>query len=188
MRYFSRLYCCSIHYLLNFPPARAKFFNFCGLPTARLDADQSVYIKKERGKLLVALSWAFNVALFGAPDSHMRELRRVWVDRSINSPRWKQFNNQLTSEWSGITMYVRIMISYCSTPICAHSYQSTVMLAVDVSFLAVPSVIPSNTQKLPPQVIGTYISVFCIIGSLVVSLCLTRQNRHQESADTAVSS
>ncbi|KAJ8594025.1 hypothetical protein M405DRAFT_785153 [Rhizopogon salebrosus TDB-379] len=155
---------------------RAKFFNFCGLLTARLDADQSVYIKKERGKLLVALSWAFNVALFGAPDSHMRELRRVWVDRSINSPRWKQFNNQLASEWSGITMY------------------STVMLAVDVSFLAVPSVMPSvtppatssDTQTLPLQVISTYISMFCIVGSLVVSLFLTRQNRHQESADKAV--
>ena len=61
------------------------------------------------------------------------------------------------------------------------------MIAVDVSFLAVPSVMPSDTTSLPPEVISTYISVFCIIGSLVVSLFLTRQNRHQESADKAVS-
>jgi hypothetical protein len=58
----------------------------------------------------LALSWAFNVALFGAPESHMNELKRVWVDRSINSPRWKSFNNKLISEWSGITIYVRTMI------------------------------------------------------------------------------
>ena len=40
----------------------------------------------------------------------MSELRRVWVDHSTNSPRWKNFNDKLSSEWSGITMYVRAMI------------------------------------------------------------------------------
>ncbi|KAG1752368.1 uncharacterized protein EDB91DRAFT_1102074 [Suillus paluster] len=147
---------------------RAKFFNFCGLPAARLDADQSVYIKEKRHKLILVLSWALNVALFGAPQSHMIELRRVWVDRSTNSPRWKNFNSKLSSEWSGITIY------------------STVMIAVDVSFLAVPSVGLQDPGSV--TVISTYLSVFCIIGSLVVSLFLTRQNRlyGQESADTAV--
>ncbi|OAX43356.1 hypothetical protein K503DRAFT_708684 [Rhizopogon vinicolor AM-OR11-026] len=147
--------------------AQAKFFNFCGLPAARLNADQSVYVKTKNGKLIVTLSWAFNAALFGAPESYMSELRRVWVDRSINSPRWKNFNNKLSSEWSGITMY------------------STVMIAVDVSFLAVPTVMPTDGSQ-PPPVIGTYISVFFVVGSLVGSLFLTRQNRHQESADQAV--
>ena len=95
---------------LSIPPARTKFFNFYGLPAARLDADQSVYIKEKKSKLTLALSWAFNVALFGAPESHMSELRRVWVDHSTNSPRWKNFNDKLSSEWSGITIYVRAMI------------------------------------------------------------------------------
>ncbi|KAG1893442.1 uncharacterized protein F5891DRAFT_1066667 [Suillus fuscotomentosus] len=147
---------------------RAKFFNFCGLPAARLDADQTVYKKKKRNKLVLVLSWTFNVAMFGAPQSHMEELRRVWVDRSINSPRWKNFNSKLSTEWSSITMY------------------STVMIAVDVSFLAVPSVSNQNSGSVP--IISTYLSIFCIVGSLVVSLFLTRQNRlyGQESADTAV--
>ncbi|KAG2751243.1 hypothetical protein P692DRAFT_20774981 [Suillus brevipes Sb2] len=147
---------------------RSKFFNFCGLPAARLDADQTVYKKKKKKKLILVLSWAFNVAMFGAPKSHMQELRRVWVDRSINSPRWKNFNTRLNSEWSGITMY------------------STVMLAVDVSFLAVPSVGILNSGSV--TITSTYLSIFCIVGSLVVSLFLTRQNRlyGQESADTAV--
>jgi hypothetical protein len=95
---------------LSFLPARAKFFNFCGLPTARLDADQTVYKKKKKNKLVLVLSWAFNVAMFGAPQSHMEELRRVWVDRSINSPRWKNFNSKLSNEWSSITIYVRATI------------------------------------------------------------------------------
>ncbi|KAG1734998.1 hypothetical protein EDB19DRAFT_1638662 [Suillus lakei] len=148
--------------------SRAQFFNFCGLPEARLNADQSLFVKEKKTKFVVALSWAINVALFDAPRSHMEELRRVWVDQSINSPRWKNFNSKLSSEWSGITMY------------------STVMVAVDVSFLAVPSVNLQNAGSV--TVISTYISLFYIVGSLVVSLFLTRQNRTygQESADTAV--
>jgi len=96
---------------LNTPPARAKFFNFYGQPNARLNADQSIYAKGEKGMLISVLSWTFNVALFGAPNSHMRELRSVWVDRTINVSRWKNFNNKLSSEWSGITIYVRTIIS-----------------------------------------------------------------------------
>ncbi|KAG2138064.1 uncharacterized protein EDB93DRAFT_1253449 [Suillus bovinus] len=147
---------------------RAKFFNFCGLPAARLDADQTVYIKRKRNKLILVLSWAFNVALFRAPQSHMEELRRVWVDRTINSPRWKNFNSKLSAEWASITIY------------------STVMIAVDVSFLAVPSVSIQNPGSV--TIISTYLSIFCIVGSLVVSLFLTRQSRlyGQESAATAV--
>jgi hypothetical protein len=48
------------------------------------------------------------------------------------------------------------------------------MLAVDVSFLAVPSVNVQDSQSVP--VISTYISVFCTLGSLVVALLfLTNQ-------------
>lgn len=63
---------------------------------------------------------------------------------------------------------------------------STVMVAVDVSFLAVPSVNVQDARSV--TVISTYISLFCIVGSLVASLFLTRQNRMygQESADAAV--
>ncbi|KAG1892007.1 hypothetical protein F4604DRAFT_1565022 [Suillus subluteus] len=158
--------CFSVRFMRYF--SRAQFFNFCGLPEARLNADQPLFVKEKKSKFLVAFSWAVNVALFDAPRSHMEELRRVWVDRSINSPRWKNFNSKLSSEWSGITMY------------------STVMVAVDVSFLAVPSVNLQNAGSV--TIISTYISLFCIVGSLVVSLFLTRQNRMygQESADAAV--
>lgn len=167
-------------------PAQAQFFNFCGLPEARLNADQPLFVKEKKSKFIVALSWAINVALFDAPRSHMAELRLVWVDRSINSPRWKNFNTRLSSEWSGITMYVRVTI-LAGRLLFTSSCQSTVMVAVDVSFLAVPSVSIQDSGSVP--IISTYLSIFCIVGSLVVSLFLTRQNRlyGQESADTAVS-
>ncbi|OAX38941.1 hypothetical protein K503DRAFT_662064, partial [Rhizopogon vinicolor AM-OR11-026] len=63
---------------------------------------------------------------------------------------------------------------------------STVMLAVDVSFLAVPNVNISTSQSV--GIIATYLSIIFITGSLIVSLLLARQNQRygSESADRAV--
>lgn len=94
---------------------RAKYFNFCGLPCARLEADKSVYKDDENTHPLTSsASFALNVMLFWAPQSHLEELRKVWVDECINTPRWKDFNKNLMTEWTGITIYVRIMMSASS--------------------------------------------------------------------------
>ncbi|KAG2344644.1 hypothetical protein BDR05DRAFT_961554 [Suillus weaverae] len=147
---------------------RAKFFNFCGLPCARLDADKSVYEEDTGFHLLISpLSLVFEAMLFWAPQAHLKDIRRVWVDECINTPRWKDFNRNLMTEWTGITIY------------------STVMLAVDVSFLAVPNVNISQSQSI--GIIATYLSIIFITGSLIASVLLARQNQRYgfESADKA---
>jgi len=48
--------------------------------------------------------------------------------------------------------------------------QSTVMLAVDISFLAVP-----NVQNQTGAILVSYLSTLCAMGSLVVSLILAGQ-------------
>jgi hypothetical protein len=147
---------------------RAKFFNFCGLPCARLDADKSVY-EEDTGfhPLISPLSLLLEVLLFWAPQAHLKDIRRVWVDECINTPRWKDFNSNLMTEWTGITIY------------------STVMLAVDVSFLAVPNVNIGPSHSI--GIIATYLSIIFITGSLVASVLLARQNQRYgfESADKA---
>ncbi|KAG1767358.1 hypothetical protein EV702DRAFT_1036102 [Suillus placidus] len=147
---------------------RAKYYNFCGLPCARLDADKSVYREIDSFHPLTrSLSLALDAMLFWAPQTHLSDLRRVWVDKCLNSPRWKDYNAKLMTEWTGITIY------------------STVMLAVDVSFLAVPNVNISTSQSI--GIIATYLSIISITGSLVVSVLLVRQNQRYgcESADNA---
>lgn len=37
----------------------------------------------------------------------MAQIRRIWVERSVSSLRWKDFNAELSGEWSNITIYVR---------------------------------------------------------------------------------
>ncbi|KAG2131676.1 hypothetical protein DEU56DRAFT_813819 [Suillus clintonianus] len=147
---------------------RAKFFNFCGLPCARLEADKSVYGEDtDFHPLTRSISFALNAMLFWAPQAHLEELQKVWVDECTNMPRWKDFNKNLMMEWTGITIY------------------STVMLAVDVSFLAVPNVNISQSQSI--GIIATYLSIIFITGSLIVSVLLVRQNQRYgfESADKA---
>ncbi|KAG2124035.1 hypothetical protein DEU56DRAFT_828313, partial [Suillus clintonianus] len=148
--------------------ARAKFFNFCGQPCARLEADQSIYRTNDEHIVKSVLSWIVELLFFGAPHAQMTELQRVWVDKSTSSPRWKDFNDKLSREWISITIY------------------STVMLTVDLSFLTVPSVNAQTSQSV--AIIAAYLSTFCVVGSLVVSILLAGQNRKygNVSANNAV--
>ncbi|KAF9234079.1 hypothetical protein BU15DRAFT_79397 [Melanogaster broomeanus] len=145
----------------------SKFVNFYGQPGARLNADQSVYTKlrgqDQATSLLIRIS---DLILFRGPSAHVSELQRMWVDRSVNAPRWKGFISKLSNEWAGFTIY------------------STVMLAVDVSFLAIPALDPTkpNGKESLAASIATYMSIILVVGSLVVSVQLSNRIRGQENA------
>lgn len=142
----------------------AKFVNFCGQPGARLDVDQSLYGEHDTRSKKIILR-VMNVILFGSPDAQSRAIHRIWVDETIVQPRWKDFIDRLTTEWNGYTIF------------------STVMLAVDISFLAVPAV-----ASQAPAIVLAYLSSLCALGSLVVSLILAGQvndSRRGSAADVA---
>ncbi|OJA11385.1 hypothetical protein AZE42_10280 [Rhizopogon vesiculosus] len=146
----------------------AKFVNFCGQPCARLEADQSLYENPESRRKNSILR-VMNLILFGSPDAYSKAIHGIWVDQTIVQPRWKNFIDRLNSEWNGYTIF------------------STVMLAVDISFLAVP-----NVQYQTAAVLVAYLSTLCAMGSLVVSLVLagqvndTRRNKAAEVASFMV--
>ncbi|KAH7886454.1 hypothetical protein F5I97DRAFT_1809262, partial [Phlebopus sp. FC_14] len=60
----------------------------------------------------------------------------------------------------------------------------TVMLAVDVSFLAVPGVIDTSSPSQQPPTITIYMSTISFVGSLLVSVILAGQINDQ-SRDSA---
>ncbi|KAJ8584356.1 hypothetical protein M405DRAFT_798136, partial [Rhizopogon salebrosus TDB-379] len=144
---------------------RAKFVNFCGQRGARLDADQSLYessSERERSPMVLRI---LNVILFNSPDLHRESLLKVWVDKTVVKPRWKKFINQLNLEWNSFTVF------------------STVMLAADVSFLAVPGVDDPTTPTKSPTTIVIYMSTLCAMGSLMISLVLAGQvNNNRRSS------
>ncbi|KIJ63456.1 hypothetical protein HYDPIDRAFT_113488 [Hydnomerulius pinastri MD-312] len=149
---------------------RLKFVNFHGQAGARLNADQSLYGKRgeQTDKPTSHFVRFLDPILFNAPSAHVKQLHRLWVDHTINVLRWRSFIGTLFNEWNGFTIY------------------STVLLAVDVSFLAVPEMNGNNTVQMVAQV-AIYLSTLSSVGSLVASVLLTDQSRGQgmQSAEQA---
>jgi hypothetical protein len=99
----------------------------------------------------------------------------------------------LKDEWNGYTVFVRIP-GFLDRIVARHFnlgyLQSTVMLAVDISFLAVPGVINGSYQTSQTLTAVTiYISTILSLGTLVVSVLLADQIRRHgiESLDEGVS-
>jgi hypothetical protein len=131
---------------------RAKFRNFSGQPIARLDAEQSLYGDSNTYSRTIFFR-VMDLIMFGSPDAHSKALRMIRDDSSIiQMRRYRNFIESLNGEWNGYTIF------------------STVMLAVDISFLGAPIL---QTQTFATLV--SYLSILCALGSLVVTLGFTRQ-------------
>ncbi|KAJ8586107.1 hypothetical protein M405DRAFT_377999 [Rhizopogon salebrosus TDB-379] len=118
--------------------ARAKFFNFCGLPCARLDADKSIYPEPELTgfhPLKSGLSFTLEAMLFWAPRARLKDLQKVWVDESVITPRWKNFNRNLMTEWTvpnvniGQSQSIGIIATYLSIIFITGSLIVSLLLA-----------------------------------------------------------
>ncbi|KAG9309092.1 hypothetical protein JVU11DRAFT_10975 [Chiua virens] len=150
--------------------ARAKLYHFYGQPGARLEADMSVYSPegdhKDGGQ---PIAFFCDFCFFFALSSHIQALKSIWVDENINYAQWSKFSTKLTAEWNGFAIY------------------STVMLAVDISFLSVPSVNKGNVNSQSVAIVATYMSLLCVVGSLVSSVLLSGKITAMEtSAEVAM--
>ncbi|KAG2151603.1 uncharacterized protein EDB93DRAFT_1274012 [Suillus bovinus] len=137
----------------NITVVKAKFFNFCGQPGARLDSDQTIYFKDHDHRSLLFIVASF--LLFGVPRTHQADLKMIWVDRIINRVLWDQFIDKLNDEWTGLAL------------------SATVILNANIAFLAIPSV--QDTAGLL-----SYMSVVCSIAVVLLVLLLVRQNQKRD--------
>ncbi|KAI9459419.1 hypothetical protein BJY52DRAFT_1223044 [Lactarius psammicola] len=157
--------------------ANWRFLNFHGQRTSRQDRYKSIYKGglRERTRLVRILS----PILFFFPDVHLRELEKVWADKISVEVLWKEFTQKLVSEWTEFVLYWRIR-------------QSTVMLAANVAFLAIPGVIvvPQNTNlqnawiNPSPAQITSSISLVFSLGSIITGLLLIRRYRTMMTKDS----
>ncbi|KAG8216238.1 hypothetical protein J3R82DRAFT_8279 [Butyriboletus roseoflavus] len=128
-----------------------QFLNFCGQQCARLNADTPLFGQQTWNRSVVFK--VVNMLLLGSPNEHAVRLQRVWVDGIIIQPRWTAFINRLTNELGRYPIF------------------STVMLAVNISFLAVPGVITAGSPASQIEII-IYCSVVSTIGSIAFSFTL----------------
>ncbi|KAI9438686.1 hypothetical protein H4582DRAFT_190509 [Lactarius indigo] len=163
----------SITRLLSFF-AHWRFLHFHGQKNARLQRHKTVYHSYGERSLLITL---LSPVLFLAPESHLRELEGVWVDKVIIQENWRNFIFGILKEWEQLIL------------------SSTVMLSVNVGFLAVPGVVISNlnTATSPSQIviftspaqIASCMSIMASAGSIVIGLLLVRRNSAKQNEDPA---
>ncbi|KAI9446144.1 hypothetical protein H4582DRAFT_1843464 [Lactarius indigo] len=160
----------SLARLLSFY-AHWRFLHFHGQKVSRLDRHKSIYGGSHRKRTILVR--ILSPILFFFPDVHLLELEKVWTDRIVVEALWKEFMQKLVSEWTEFVLY------------------STVMLAANVAFLAIPGVIvvPQNTSspnawiKPSPAQIASSISLVFSIGSIITGLLLIRRNRTMMTKD-----
>lgn len=150
-----------------------RYIHSHGQRHARLDRNQSIHGNGVRPR-----SWlmqAFSIAFFMAPEVHLRDVEKLYVDRIVLTSSWKRHILKLQGEWQEFILY------------------ATVMLNANVAFLAIPDVIifPDNNLEpgagnniqsylsplRSPAAIASYVSIICSVGSIVLGLMLVRHNR-----------
>ncbi|KAJ7096267.1 hypothetical protein C8R44DRAFT_372560 [Mycena epipterygia] len=136
-----------------------RFINYHGQEAARLSRYQSVHGEpswqdKKRSWLMSILS----PILFYAPDVHLCNLGKVWVDRIVAKQPWVKLISKLTSEWA------------------EHTAFATILLNANVAFLDIPGVDSGGPSQSLTQIFS-YISIVLVIGSTILGLMLVRHHR-----------
>jgi hypothetical protein len=166
--------------------AHWRFLYFHGQRHARLERDKTVYDKplRERTLLITLVS----PLLFLAPEVHLRDVEKLWMDEVIIETVWKAFMAKLLEEWQDVVLWV-ILTGFFEFPLTYVTHQSTVMLTANVGFLAIPGVVITNLSgaaitspsqliiSTSPAQIASSLSIQASVGSIVISLLLLRHNR-----------
>ena len=96
-----------------------KFLNFYGQPEARLNRDDSIY-----GHSTNRRTWfikSISMFLFSAPDVHLENLQKMWVDGLMHKAVWEEGLKKVTDEWQEFILYV----SHKTQTTCPKSYISS---------------------------------------------------------------
>ncbi|KAJ6588850.1 hypothetical protein B0H19DRAFT_1248446 [Mycena capillaripes] len=139
---------------------RARVYNFHGEPSARLNVGESVYTTIPSRTLLIKL---LSPLLFYAPDLRLVDLKTIYTDGLIRHRRYSGFIKDITSDWQNF-----------------HTLYATVLLNVNVAFLAIQSVDNNSVTNRSPTQISCYLSMLMSIGSIIIGLQLVEKNRDRD--------
>ncbi|KAI8976720.1 hypothetical protein BD414DRAFT_467138 [Trametes punicea] len=137
-----------------------QFRQYHGTKWARLASDRSVHrnvTEQSYSWWFLILSWLF----FCTPALYVKRIDHMWVDFKINHQPWRKFIREIQENWQDSI-----------TP-------STVILAVDVGFLAIQSIDQGGNwtgHRSAGQIIS-YISTLLSIGNIIACTILARQHR-----------
>ncbi|KAG7448173.1 uncharacterized protein BT62DRAFT_1003965 [Guyanagaster necrorhizus] len=138
-----------------------QILNYVGQRDVRTNRDESVYGNDYSGREPTVPFRIMNLLLFYAPIKHYIFLNKIWVDRIISRGQWQYLIEQTTNKWQ------------------QHVGLATILLAVNMGFLAIPSV-----DKMVETQTLCYLSVASSMGTIVIGLLLV--NHHNSMKDVNV--
>jgi hypothetical protein len=129
--------------------------------------------------------------LFFTLDDYLWDMEKLWMNEFITPTIWESFMTNQLKQWSdGMLLVMQLRFTrFLETH--AIAIQATVMLTVDVSFLAIPGVVTGNLSASDPStpthpnqeivftspaLIGIALSIEASVASIVIGMLLVRHN------------
>ncbi|KAK0229003.1 hypothetical protein IW262DRAFT_654325 [Armillaria fumosa] len=128
---------------------RDQILNYHGQRDARTCRDESVYGYDHTNEKRTVPFRTMNLFLFYAPIKHITTLNNVWVDKVILKGAWQHLIEQITDKWQ------------------QHVGMATILLTVNMIFLAIPSVDDKGTSQSVTQIL-CYLSVASNMATIII--------------------
>ncbi|KAK0196696.1 hypothetical protein F5146DRAFT_1012528 [Armillaria mellea] len=147
-----------------------QILNYHGQRDARTGREESVYGYNFTNWKRTVPFRTMNLLLFYAPIKHYTSLDKVWVDRLISTGPWQRLIEQITDKWQ------------------RHVGLATILLAVNMAFLAIPSVdeMGAGQQHRFVTQLLCYLSVASSMATIILGLILVSHHNALRHADIAV--
>ena len=147
------------------------FENYHGEHCARLGAGQSVF---PRSRSVASNSWllhSVSLLLFLIPYRCMTTLETMWVDDTLRNTLWNDFLADKQKEWNGLILPVCTFPRYSRADSrCLLFAQATVILSVNVGFLAIQS---ADLALINLSRSASAVSVLSVLASYFIGHILT---------------
>ncbi|KAK0441984.1 hypothetical protein EV421DRAFT_617836 [Armillaria borealis] len=149
---------------------RGQILNYHGQRDARTDRDESVFGYDLNNKKRTVPFRTMNLLLFYAPIKHYTSLNRVWMDRLILKEPWQRLIEQITDKWQ------------------QHVGLATILLAVNMAFLAIPSVdeMGAGQQHRIVTQLLCYLSVASSMATIILGLILVSHHNALKHVDIPI--
>ncbi|PBK93031.1 hypothetical protein ARMGADRAFT_1165321 [Armillaria gallica] len=149
---------------------RDQILNYHGQRDARTYRGESVYGYDHINDMRTVPFRTMNLLLFYAPIKNYTSLHKVWVDRLISIGPWRHLIEQITDKWQ------------------QHVGMATILLAVNMAFLAILSVDDKGASQQHRSVtqILCYLSVASNIATIIIGLLLMNHHNTLKHVDVAV--
>ncbi|KAK0484066.1 hypothetical protein IW261DRAFT_1466510 [Armillaria novae-zelandiae] len=146
---------------------RDQIYNYHGQRNVRTARDESVYGYRPNNTKHTVLFRTMNLLLLYAPIKHHTALNKVWVDRLISRGPWQRLIGQITDKWQ---QQVGL---------------ATILLAVNMAFLAIPSVdeMGAGQRHWFATQLLCYLSVASSTATIILGLILTSHHNSLKHAE-----